>query len=581
MNQFDAPYSTFAFARSSRAAWGLALVCVAGAASAQSSAPDLQQLRQETLTRIEAVSDGQAKPSDAATSLGMALPAHLRDQWPDPSPLPKSTALNTATAGLPKLGPQVPVLALKRPIDLPTVRPAATPDFSRQDLTLATLVGQAAIDLPEPDGGLGAAPADRIAKSAWLSAVLAVPDLVRATLEVSPELMAAEAREVSADLRHAKNRADLLPVIAARFSAGKEDSKAAAVLPENRRHDYRSSSLRLTQPLFNQPAWETWRAGADTLEAVQMRHQARREQVALDAVKTSIKLATSRVMLNFSDELLDHLSAIQTYQSERAQSGAISRAEMERVRTRVLSARQTRLEQVAAYKTAMLEAQRLFGFTPRLLQLPFLNQLPALPRTQAEIREQALRGQGELQALRAEVKAQQRVRRAQFGRALPTIAASLEQDRSSNAGGVMGSRRDQRALLTMSWNLSLGGKEYFAGEEAGADLQELRQKLAQNEQRIAQAVDTDFALLQATTLRIGLGRQEQDAALKVTQAVDAQLKAGRIGSLLEALDASERLYDARSKLTEALGQQMVAQAQLLGSMGQLAAVQAQAQIHVE
>ena len=105
--------------------------------------------------------------------------------------------------------------------------------------------------------------------------------------------------------------------------------------------------------------------------------------------------------------------------------------------------------------------------------------------------------------------------------------------------------------------------------------------MTQSEQRITQSVDNDFALLQATTLRINLGQQEQDSALRVTEAVREQLKAGRIASMLEALDASDRLFQARNKLTQSLGQQMLAQAQLLRHMGELKSIREQARVLVQ
>jgi len=253
---------------------------------------------------------------------------------------------------------------------------------------------------------------------------------------------------------------------------------------------------------------------------------------------------------------------------------------LERARSRVLAARQSRLEQQANYKSALLQAERLLGFAPQKLSLPYLNELPPLPRSQAEMREVALRENAEIGALRSEVEAQQSQVRAQYGRALPTVVASLEDDRSTN-NGVIGKRQDQRALVVMNWTFSLGGKEYFAGKEAAADLIELQNKLAQSEQRITQSIDTDFALLQASTLRINLGQQEQASALRVTEAVREQLKAGRIPSILEVLDASDRLYQARNKLTQSLGQQMLAQAQLLRHMGQLTSIREQARVLVQ
>jgi outer membrane protein TolC len=62
---------------------------------------------------------------------------------------------------------------------------------------------------------------------------------------------------------------------------------------------------------------------------------------------------------------------------------------------------------------------------------------------------------------------------------------------------------------------------------------------------------------------------EVQAAQSVVDAVQAQLASGRIGSLMDALDASERLFASRQRLIAAIGQQLKAQAQLLQRTGQL------------
>jgi outer membrane protein TolC len=63
--------------------------------------------------------------------------------------------------------------------------------------------------------------------------------------------------------------------------------------------------------------------------------------------------------------------------------------------------------------------------------------------------------------------------------------------------------------------------------------------------------------------------------------VREQLSVGRIGSLLDALDASDRLYQARIRVTQALSEQMLAQAQLLKHMRQLAGVTDYAKLTVQ
>jgi outer membrane protein TolC len=560
----------------------LLLVC-SPPAGAQGSHTGAEIERQRTATRamVEQVTADQTKASDAATSLGYELPAALRPLLTTPIDsrrTAKRQMPHAAHLNLPELGPLETPSVVRRPVQTQPKSNLATPDFSRQSLTFSQLMGKTLIDLPEPEGGLGVSAA-RKGDQALEQTLFALPDLVGVGLDFSPELKAIRARQDSARQRLSKTRADLLPTFSSRYAHGQETTDSASLT--NDKHDYRNTSYRLTQPLFNYPAIEALRASQGTLNAALLRSQASEEEVAMSLVQAVVNLVTSRVTVFFSDELLDNLNAILKYQEQRTQSGASSQAELERARSRVLAARQTRLEQQASYKSALLEAERLLGFAPQKLSLPFLNQLPPLPRTQADIRDMALRENAEIGALRAEVQAQQSQMRAQYGRALPTVVASLEDDRSTNNGGVIGKRQDKRALVVLNWAFSVGGKEYFAGKEAAADLNEFQNKLAQNEQRITQSVDTDFALLQATTLRINLGQQEQEAALRVTEAVREQLKAGRVASMLEALDASDRLFQARNKLTQSLGQQMLAQAQLLRHMGQLKSIREQARVVVQ
>jgi outer membrane protein TolC len=70
-------------------------------------------------------------------------------------------------------------------------------------------------------------------------------------------------------------------------------------------------------------------------------------------------------------------------------------------------------------------------------------------------------------------------------------------------------------------------------------------------------------------LRITAAENEQRAALAVADAVQTQLKSGRMGNLLEALDASDRLFASRSRQIQALKEQYSAQSRLLGQIGLL------------
>ena len=286
----------------------------------------------------------------------------------------------------------------------------------------------------------------------------------------------------------------------------------------------------------------------------------------------------ARLTIDFADEQIEQLNKILTYLEARASAGASSQADLERARTRVLNAKQTRLEQQTNYRNAILELTRLTGSTPQALLLPSIEIFPALPNSQDEIRKYVTDQNFELLALRKDIEAQKKQVSAEYSRYLPILGVSLEKDTTENVRGKNDPWTDTRALVVMSWGFSLGGKEYYGAQQADAELRNREAKYDDESQRMKQATEIDLALLQSTALRLQAAQAEQAAAMSVVTAVEAQLTSGRMGSLLEALDASERLFGARYRVIQALGQQMKAHAQLLSRLGLLSNIQTQAQL---
>ena len=85
-------------------------------------------------------------------------------------------------------------------------------------------------------------------------------------------------------------------------------------------------------------------------------------------------------------------------------------------------------------------------------------------------------------------------------------------------------------------------------------------------------------MLQSETVRIVTGQSEQQAAQIVLLSVREQIKNGRVGSLLEALDANEKYFNSRQRLIQTLSQQIQAQAQILRRIGVLGQIAEQAGI---
>jgi outer membrane protein TolC len=163
-----------------------------------------------------------------------------------------------------------------------------------------------------------------------------------------------------------------------------------------------------------------------------------------------------------------------------------------------------------------------------------------------------------------ELNAQEKIVTAEQNRFLPVLGLSLEQDRTRNARGVNPQWTDTRAMLVLNWSLSLGGKEFYGVKQAGAELASRESRLQDELERLTQTTEADMTLLESAQLRTQAAQAEVEAAKLV---MDAQLLSGRLNSLLDALDASERLYGSRQRLVQSIGQHIKAHTQLLQRMG--------------
>ena len=539
------------------------------AADARAQAFDLEAARARTRGQIEDVTADRARPEDQAMSLGTTLSPNLRQRNTElPLAAPRGAAPDKARTPPPapraESAPPPPSAERlgTRTRSGETQARAYTPDLSRQTLTFARFAGRSTIDLPRTTGS---APAEERTAPPW-----ALADIVRATLQRSPSLRQTQAQHESAEARTGQSVADLLPTLSTRLASGRAETRLANK-PDAETDDYRTQTTRLVQPIYNHVLIKNLSGTRAAETAAAHRVEASREAVALSAIQAGANLAAQRILI---DDVAQHeaqLGEVLAYLEDRAASGASSRADLERARTRVLAARELRINQQAAYQTALYELERLLGHTPDALHLPFLNQLPGLPQTQAEIRRLVLDSNADLQALRADITAQEAAVSAQYGRLLPSLALSAERDHQENTEGPSPLQKDRRLLAVLNWSVSLGGKEIHGGREASAELRNRIARYDDEKQRLEQALETDFSLLLSATQRIAAGEAEQRAAQTVVEATREQMRVGRIGSLLDALDAFDRLYAARQKLALALSQQMSAHAQLLRRLGQLAA----------
>jgi len=446
-----------------------------------------------------------------------------------------------------------------------------TPDFSRQRLTFGVMVKTPYIDLPDQEVNESNSTLNFDKSAVDIAGAKNLVELIKMGLNNSQVMDQAQAQIDIAISRSKQARSELFPKASARLQKGPE--KSEPLNQASNKHTTKSSSVRLSQPIINLPAINDWMAELSNEQATIWRSYVASESVSLAVTNAFINVSVARMVMEFSDEQLVEFNDLLNYIQNRNQSGVASVADLERIRARVLQARQSRIEQQANYRSALLELERLVGVKPSTIQLPYLNQFPGLPATQSLIRQFVWENSQDLRILRKDIQVQEKVISSIYSRLYPTVSLNVEKDQSENVRGANASQTDTRAVGVMSWEFSLGGKDVYAAKLAKAELANRQSKLAEEEDRIMQGVDADFALLQSATLRISTGLAEQDAAMIVLNTLRQQMKTGRVGSMMEAMDANERYFNARQRLVQTLSQQMQAHAQLLRRLGTLSQLQ--------
>lgn len=549
---------------------------------AQQRAEELVELRRATRARIDAAKGDEPGPLDSMGGFSRTLVADPKPEFSGQrrtsSESHSSRRLSTLSADpnhseieFREEGVSAPLKRLALAAPRPSRREDSfLPDFSRQKMTFAELIGKEVIPLPELDGD--STPVFR-SEIDGVPPALSLADLVRIGLDNSDALVQSRSRVSQSGFATKQARSELFPSANYRHSRGPERSRTAGGVDS---HTTESIVLQLTQPLIDVPRLRNWQGQRHDENAVRQRHRAAEERVAVQVATAVIDLVVARLGLEFSDEQLVNLEMILDNTRQRVEGGAARRSDLERARTRVLSARQVVVELQSAYRNALFELERLAGQVPAAVHLPTLNELPGLPQSLFELRQLAESNNPEIQALIYEIDAFRLGLESAKGALAPTLGLALERNEGTNVRGTNPTQTDERLVMVLNWSLSLGGRDFFGIGLARAQLAAAESKLKEERKKLLTAVDADFVLLQSSTLRLESARREVDAARQVVDATLEQLRVGRLSSILEALDAVERLQQSRVKLVQTMAQQLQGHSQALGRLGMMTKVVAEA-----
>lgn len=395
-------------------------------------------------------------------------------------------------------------------------------------------------------------------------------DAVKASLGFSREVLVASSRVNQAKAQTGQARAFLLPSLLLNVKTGREISEPGSQIDpitgkevSRSNHSRSDLSLTLRQPILDLPSLYDWkrREVVETSRSEGMRSS--QGDVYLATVNAYLTLASSRLQANMAKDYEAQLKELFFYVEKRANAGASSNSDKERVRARGLNAKSSRIEQEAAHAAAGVELVRLMNLAPGVIRLPDLEDVgvSVVPQDLNQAMSMAIASNPDIGVLQAELKAAEIDQKTAKGRYIPRFDLEYSNSDSVHAGGATGNQRDQRLMLVMNWSIFNGGSDLKFNEEKAARYEEIKYRLDDQRRRVIQSLTAQYATLEATRSRIAAGYRELESISVAANAMSKKMISGN-QSLLDMLDVYDRYYQARTRLVSLHTQEMTAVAQI-------------------
>lgn len=390
----------------------------------------------------------------------------------------------------------------------------------------------------------------------------------------SRDIKMAEARKEQAVSQSNQARGLLLPTLTLRNARGREISSPGSVTDPvtgnavvRNDHLRKDETLTLRQPLIDGPSLLDWQRRSLIVDSRQGSVVSTQGDTYVSTIQAYLNVATTRLLAELYREYEQQLGFLFDYVSKRAEAGASSQADMERVRARNLAAKSARIEQEAAHAAAVLEFVRMTNLVPRSIILPRREEASReMPKNFDSGIDLALETNPDIRMLKAELEAVDKEISAAKARYLPRVDLELSDSKVTNAGGPVGLQHDQRAMMVVTWSVLNGSVDYYNLTEKQQKRTESFWKLEDQQRRLRQTLSAQYATLDATKSRIVEGYKEWNSTYRAARSMSQRMLSGN-QSLLDLLDALDRVQQARARLVNLHNIEIVSVAQISRLIG--------------
>lgn len=351
-----------------------------------------------------------------------------------------------------------------------------------------------------------------------------------------------------------------LPVVEFSSSRGSERSRPGSYNNEDgqrvldTKHFRTDRSLSIRQPLIDTTIVADIYKFHSSEDLAQEQHRDVNEDIALKTVTVFFQLLQARKSSQLVDQYKSYLGKLHDRMKARVEGGGGVRADLDRIKSRLMLAQAQQLEIMGQYSTKLGEFRRLTRSTPSLLKVPRTFS-PSVPPSVDEALSIALKHNPEYLSSLEKVEVAKGDRDRSVSNLLPKLSLEYSRINTYNAGGSAGGnpidgvypkQDDERLMLVASWSLA-GGTSVTSGVSGHAKVRQMMMLSRDVRARVESVIRIGYDALHAAQQRVSILEETYNVDRRVANDFEEQYKQGN-RSLFELLDAYERMHTAQQSL---------------------------------
>lgn len=388
-----------------------------------------------------------------------------------------------------------------------------------------------------------------------------------------PQVLAAQAQQLSTHYAIQQARGGYYPKISVRLAAGQEHSDNSFVrntlgLPNVRLHR-QENSVNLTQMLFDggrvqsEVHQQIYNLKSADYQVVQ-----NEQDIIFKAAEAYLSVLRARELIVLAkNNIYVHKQTLKQVQL-RFTSGAGTKGEIELAKSRLALARIRLNDMIGLLEQAKARYLAIVGITPtRNLVKPksLRSYLPANLRQAVDV---ALENNPLLNSAKAEVQSASAAVNVAKSNFFPRFNLELNASDNDNIDGIPGLNRDFSALFTMNYNVFNGGSDLAEINQAKSIYLQSRHTLQKIRRDIIEVISSIWSELKTNLREYSRQRTYVKFNKYVVKDYKQQFTLGK-RALFNVLDAENELFRARVGLTNAYFDALINTYHLMASIGKL------------